>query len=84
MGGAPTTTSTATPPPAEAEVEERTLGPFECDANAALRFRVVRTEAELLDDTAEGFAPEFTHQVFGDAEVIYGYKGLRVRATLEP
>lgn len=81
MGGAPTSTAAATPPEAE---EERTLGPWECDATAALRFRVVRTEADLDDDDALSFAPEFTHQVFGDEETIYGYKGLRVRVAPPP
>jgi hypothetical protein len=82
MGGAPTsTTATAAPPEAE---EERTLGPWECDATAALRFRVVRAEADLDDEGALSFEPEFTHQVFGDEEVIYCYKGLRVRAPPPP
>ncbi len=35
------------------------------------------------DDT-ETFKPEFTHQIFGDEEIIFGYKNLRIDYYLTP
>lgn len=39
---------------------------------------VVWTEADLLDDSLT-FAPSFTHQVFGEREVIFGYRNLKIK-----
>ena len=39
---------------------------------------IVRTEADVLDDNLT-FAPSFTHQVFGEREVIFGYRNLKIK-----
>eukprot|EP00959_Pyramimonas_sp_CCMP1952_P392096 8216284-Pyramimonas_sp.AAC.1 len=49
---------------------------FECPANECVTFHLVRTAADV-DVNAPGFHPEFTHQVFGEHETVYGYKGLQ-------
>jgi len=82
------------------------LAAFVCDANQALRFRLVRTVQELrkvlvedkeeADRAAKGqdegeengdvdtmltwskFPPEMSHQIYGEQENIFGYKGLKV------
>jgi hypothetical protein len=39
--------------------------------------RLVRTPADLEDESLN-FKPEMTHQIYGDNEKIFGYKGLQV------
>lgn len=46
------------------------------DANEALRFKLVRTPEDL--NNKQYFKPEMTHQIYGDAENIFGYKGLKI------
>mmetsp|Transcript_19987 Transcript_19987/g.27679 ORF Transcript_19987/g.27679 Transcript_19987/m.27679 type:complete len:477 (-) Transcript_19987:115-1545(-) len=57
------------------------LGAFECEACKAVTFRLVRT-AEDVSENIEGFHPEFCHQIFGEEEIVYGYKGLKVNVYL--
>lgn len=45
----------------------------------AFLFRTVRSRAEIDDDTAISFYPEFAHQIFGENECIFGYKDLKIR-----
>ena len=42
----------------------------------------VRTEADVFDDSLT-FAPSFTHQVFGEREVIFGYRNLKIKVKME-
>ncbi|XP_043277362.1 histone acetyltransferase type B catalytic subunit [Venturia canescens] len=54
------------------------LKAYVIDSNNALEFKLVREEKDLEDDETT-FAPEMSHQVFGDSETIFGYKDLRVK-----
>ena len=42
------------------------------------------SESKTVPDDTKTFKPEFTHQIFGDDEVIFGYKSLRVDYYLTP
>jgi len=52
------------------------------DSNEALSFKLVRSEEDVIedweDDEDKVFVPEMTHQVYGQSEEIYGYKGLEI------
>ena len=39
---------------------------------------IVRSQADVLDNSLT-FAPVYTHQVFGEKEVIFGYKNLKIK-----
>ncbi|RUS88450.1 hypothetical protein EGW08_003787 [Elysia chlorotica] len=53
------------------------LEEYRCSANDAIRFKFVRTEDDI--ENVDGvFHPEMTHQIFGDSEMIFGYKGLDI------
>ncbi|XP_022087099.1 histone acetyltransferase type B catalytic subunit-like isoform X2 [Acanthaster planci] len=54
------------------------LEEYVCDANQVIELKLVRSEADVFDD-GKIFHPEFTHQLFGQNENIFGYKGLRVQ-----
>lgn len=41
-------------------------------------FCSVRSQDDVLDDSST-FSPEYTHQVFGEKEVIFGYKNLKIK-----
>lgn len=41
-------------------------------------FISVQTEEDVFDDSLT-FAPAFTHQVFGEREVIFGYRNLKIK-----
>ena len=51
---------------------------FVTDSNEALELKLVRCREDLECDDAS-FAPEMSHQVFGETETIFGYKDLRVK-----
>ncbi|CAG5099875.1 Similar to Hat1: Histone acetyltransferase type B catalytic subunit (Mus musculus) [Cotesia congregata] len=48
------------------------------DSNEVLEFKLVRDERDL-EDAETSFAPEMSHQVFGDSETIFGYKDLKIK-----
>lgn len=54
-------------------------------ANDAIEMRLVRSQTDLEDDNSksgpetQSFNPEFTHQLFGQNENIFGYKDLKVK-----
>jgi len=47
-------------------------------AHQVVELKLIR-KIEDLDNDAITFHPEFTHQVFGDTEMIFGYKGLKIK-----
>jgi len=53
------------------------LKQFDCSANEVLQFKFIRSEDDLVNDEIS-FSPEFTHQIFGENERIFGYKNLRI------
>ncbi|XP_063694896.1 histone acetyltransferase type B catalytic subunit-like [Bolinopsis microptera] len=63
-----------------APIERGNREKFVCEAEDVIFFKFCECEADVQapDDTAATFKPEFTHQVFGDQEVIFGYKGLKI------
>ncbi|XP_020896532.1 histone acetyltransferase type B catalytic subunit [Exaiptasia diaphana] len=54
------------------------LASYKTDANSAVCFKLVTAENDIFDKGKE-FHPEFSHQLFGDSESIFGYKGLQVQ-----
>uniref|UniRef100_H2MSH2 histone acetyltransferase n=1 Tax=Oryzias latipes TaxID=8090 RepID=H2MSH2_ORYLA len=57
---------------------EKKLAEYKCDTNEAISLKVVRFP-EDVDDDSTTFHPEFSHQVFGDDEIAFGYKGLQIQ-----
>ncbi|XP_059160835.1 histone acetyltransferase type B catalytic subunit-like [Physella acuta] len=53
------------------------LEEFKSDANDVLKFKLVR-KPEDIEDESKSFGPDMSHQIFGDAEIIFGYKNLKV------
>jgi histone acetyltransferase 1 len=51
---------------------------FVVRANDVIFFKLIRHESEVEDHEKESFHPEFTHQVFGESENIFGYKDLKI------
>ncbi|XP_005104677.1 histone acetyltransferase type B catalytic subunit [Aplysia californica] len=62
---------------AELSVAKNELEEFKCSANDAIEFKLVRNVQDI-DDEEKAFPPDMTHQVFGDSEMIFGYRGLKV------
>jgi histone acetyltransferase 1 len=60
-----------------ASIGKSSLEEFVCVANDAVHLKLIRNEADIEDDR-HVFHPEYTHQLFGDSENIFGYKKLRV------
>eukprot|EP00096_Caligus_rogercresseyi_P006949 TRINITY_DN2404_c0_g1_i1.p1 TRINITY_DN2404_c0_g1~~TRINITY_DN2404_c0_g1_i1.p1 ORF type:complete len:414 (+),score=147.35 TRINITY_DN2404_c0_g1_i1:75-1316(+) len=50
---------------------------FVSDGNEALHFKLVRQESDIRDEKTT-FKPEMVHQVYGENENIFGYRGLKV------
>ena len=44
---------------------------------------IVCSETDVLDESLI-FAPSFTHQVFGEREVIFGYRNLKIKVQYPP
>jgi len=61
----------------ELKIQTSALAEFVCDGNEALQFRLVKSP-EDLDDPDQAFKPEMCHQIYGDNENIFGFKGLEV------
>lgn len=51
---------------------------FKCDSNEALRIKLVNNEDEVMEND-NAFPPVMSHQVFGDNELIFGYKDLHIQ-----
>ncbi len=62
------------------------LKAYKCYADECIFFKYIFDESDLTKpDTDETvFKPEFVHQIFGDEETIFGYRGLRVNYYLAP
>ncbi|XP_071826710.1 histone acetyltransferase type B catalytic subunit-like [Apostichopus japonicus] len=63
---------------AEAEILKAELAEFVCGANDVIELKLVRDVNDIFDDT-KIFRPEFTHQLFGQNENIFGYKELKIQ-----
>merc|ERR1712110_872418 len=61
----------------ELKIQTSALAEFVCDGNEALQFRLVKSP-EDLEDPDTRFKPEMCHQIYGDNENIFGFKGLAV------
>ncbi|XP_061548103.1 histone acetyltransferase type B catalytic subunit isoform X1 [Phycodurus eques] len=57
---------------------EKKLAEFKCDTNEAVCLKLIRFP-EDVDDDGTTFHPEYSHQIFGDDEVAFGYKGLQIQ-----
>ncbi|KAI7809073.1 histone acetyltransferase type B catalytic subunit, partial [Triplophysa rosa] len=57
---------------------EKKLAEYKCDTNEAVCLKLVRFP-EDIDDESTTFHPEYSHQLFGDDEVAFGYKGLQIQ-----
>ncbi|KAG1688814.1 Histone acetyltransferase type B catalytic subunit [Nymphon striatum] len=53
------------------------LAPYVCSTNDAITFKLVRDVSDIGDEK-KSFHPEFTHQLFGDNESIFGYRDLSI------
>ncbi|GAB6019378.1 hypothetical protein CHUAL_000964 [Chamberlinius hualienensis] len=62
---------------ADVAISKDVLESFVCSANKAIHILLART-MEDVDDDCKQFHPEFSHQLFGDSECIFGYKDLKV------
>ncbi|XP_020846623.1 histone acetyltransferase type B catalytic subunit [Phascolarctos cinereus] len=56
---------------------EKKLAEYKCNTNEAIQLKLVRF-AEDLDNDSTTFNPEYSHQIFGDDETVFGYKGLKI------
>uniref|UniRef100_A0AAX7TSF7 Histone acetyltransferase type B catalytic subunit n=1 Tax=Astatotilapia calliptera TaxID=8154 RepID=A0AAX7TSF7_ASTCA len=63
---------------ADVNTMEKKLAEYKCDTNEAISLKLVRFP-EDVDDDSTTFHPEYSHQVFGDDEVAFGYKGLQIQ-----
>uniref|UniRef100_A0A3Q3FVB6 Histone acetyltransferase type B catalytic subunit n=1 Tax=Labrus bergylta TaxID=56723 RepID=A0A3Q3FVB6_9LABR len=63
---------------AEVNTMEKKLAEYKCDTNEALCMKLVRFPEDVEDDGTT-FHPEYSHQLFGDDEVAFGYKGLQIQ-----
>ncbi|XP_046902903.1 histone acetyltransferase type B catalytic subunit isoform X1 [Hypomesus transpacificus] len=57
---------------------EKKLAEYKCDTNEAICLKLVRFP-EDVDDEGTTFHPEFSHQLYGDDEVAFGFKGLQIQ-----
>lgn len=53
------------------------LAEYVTDANEVLEFKLVR-KAEDMSDPSLVFKPEMCHQIYGDNENVFGYRGLKI------
>ncbi|XP_035266041.1 histone acetyltransferase type B catalytic subunit isoform X2 [Anguilla rostrata] len=57
---------------------EKKLAEYKCDTNEAICLKLVRFPEDIEDESTT-FHPEYSHQLFGDDEVAFGYKGLQIQ-----
>ncbi|TRY90450.1 hypothetical protein DNTS_011812 [Danionella cerebrum] len=57
---------------------EKKLAEYKCDTNEAICLKLVRFPEDVHEESTT-FHPEFSHQLFGDDEVAFGYKGLQIQ-----
>nr|XP_061827604.1 histone acetyltransferase type B catalytic subunit-like [Nerophis lumbriciformis] len=57
---------------------EKKLAEYKCDTNDAVCLKLIRFPEDVEDDGTT-FHPEYSHQLFGDDEVAFGYKGLQIQ-----
>lgn len=57
-----------------------------CPAADSLYLKFVENAEEVMNssDKDNSFHPEYTHQIFGDSEKIFGFKGLRIELYMTP
>ena len=60
-------------------------------SNDSIFFKYIFDESDISDESSkktlvqdDSFKPEYTHQIFGDEEVIFGYKNLHIDYYLTP
>ncbi|KAI1884842.1 hypothetical protein AGOR_G00214000 [Albula goreensis] len=63
---------------AGANAMEKKLAEYKCDTNEAICLKLVRFPEDIEDESTT-FHPQYTHQLFGDDEVAFGYKGLQIQ-----
>ncbi|XP_027020605.2 histone acetyltransferase type B catalytic subunit isoform X1 [Tachysurus fulvidraco] len=63
---------------ADMNAMEKKLAEYKCDTNEAICLKLVRFP-EDIDDESTTFHPEYSHQLYGDDEVAFGYKGLQIQ-----
>lgn len=54
------------------------LQDFVVRANDVIFMKLIRRESDVEDHESESFHPDFTHQIFGETENIFGYKDLKI------
>ncbi|XP_046846730.1 histone acetyltransferase type B catalytic subunit-like [Xenia sp. Carnegie-2017] len=54
------------------------LEEYKCDANSSVHIKLVENEKDVFNKE-KAFHPNMSHQIFGDSEVIFGYKNLEVQ-----
>uniref|UniRef100_A0A8C9QNU4 Histone acetyltransferase type B catalytic subunit n=1 Tax=Scleropages formosus TaxID=113540 RepID=A0A8C9QNU4_SCLFO len=57
---------------------EKKLAEYKCDTNEAICLKLVRFPEDVGDESTT-FHPEYSHQLYGDDEVAFGYKGLQIQ-----
>jgi histone acetyltransferase 1 len=62
------------------------LESYKADANQCTHIKYIYNEADIHCDSDVNpiFKPEFTHQIFGDDELIFGFKNLTINYYLTP
>ena len=53
------------------------ISQYVCCANEAVKFKLIKDEDDLTSDKGF-FHPDMSHQIFGEREQLFGYKGLKV------
>jgi len=61
----------------EVQFAKTGLEEFVEDANDAMRFKLVKQKEDVAAEE-NNFKPEMTHQIYGDNENVFGYRGLKI------
>jgi len=62
----------------DVDITNDELSKFLCPSNEALELKLVKNASDIEDEEV-GFNPDMSHQVFGEQEMIFGYRDLRVK-----